>query len=67
MNGIRRAAAEMPEETDPRKILGVGRDEVKEAVREKIRLFGSAGTVDSTGGFASPKAQFRSAELGAVE
>lgn len=67
MDGIRRAAAEMPEETDPRKILGVGRDEVKEAVREKIRLFGSAGTVDSTGGFTSPKAQFRSGELGAIE
>lgn len=67
MNGVRRAVAAMPEETDPRKIIGVGRDEVKEAVREKIRLFGSAGTIDTTGGFTSAKKQFRSADLGAIE
>ena len=67
MAGIRRASAELPDETDPRRIIGVGRDEVKEAVREKIRLFGSAGTIDSTGGFASSKKQFRSADLGDVE
>ncbi|MEW6232554.1 MAG: class II fructose-1,6-bisphosphate aldolase [Chloroflexota bacterium] len=33
----------MPEEVDPRKFLGKGKQAVKEAVREKIRLFGSAG------------------------
>jgi len=67
LSGIRRAAAEFPEETDPRKILGVGREAVKEVVREKIRLFGSAGTIDSTGGFVSGKKQFRSVELGDIE
>lgn len=67
VEGIRRAAAQFPDETDPRKIVGAGRDAVKEAVREKIRLFGSAGTIDSTGGFTSPGKQFRSAELGEIE
>jgi fructose-bisphosphate aldolase class II len=67
MAGVRRASAEMPDETDPRKIIGVGRDEVKEAVREKIRLFGSADTIDSTGGFRSAGKQFRGAELGEIE
>ncbi len=67
IEGIRKASAAHPDETDPRKIIGVGRDEVKEVVREKIRLFGSAGTIDSTGGFRSAKKSFRSAELGEVE
>ncbi len=67
MDGVRRAAAEDPEECDPRKILVLGRDAVKEAAREKIRLFGSAGTINSTGGFASRKAQFRSVDLGEAE
>lgn len=67
IGGVRRAVAEFPNETDPRKIIGAGRDEVKEVVHEKIRLFGSAGVIDSTGGFVSPKKQFRSVELGAIE
>ncbi len=67
ISGIRHAVAEFPDETDPRKIIGVGRDEVKEVVREKIRLFGSAGVIDSSGGFVSGKRQFRSAEIGEVE
>lgn len=33
----------MPEEVDPRKFLGPGKEAVKETVREKIRLFGSNG------------------------
>ncbi|MGQ9684496.1 MAG: class II fructose-bisphosphate aldolase [Anaerolineae bacterium] len=65
--GVRKAAADMPDETDPRKILGVGRDQVKEAVREKLRLFGSSGSIDAMGGFVSPARQFRSAELGEIE
>jgi len=32
-----------PEEIDPRKLLGPGRDAAVELIREKIRLFGSAG------------------------
>lgn len=67
VDGIRQAVAQLPDETDPRKIVGVGRDQVKEAVREKIRLFGSAGTIDAAGGFVSPKRQFRSADLGEIE
>lgn len=67
IDGIRQGLAKYPESTDPRKSIGLGRDAVKEAVREKIRLFGSAGVIDSTGGFTSAKGQYRSAELGAVE
>ena len=67
VEGIRKAAAAFPDETDPRRIIGEGREQVKEAVREKIRLFGSAGSIDSTGGFTSPARQFRSAVLGSVE
>ena len=67
IDGVRKAVADMPTETDPRKILGAGRDQVKEAVREKLRLFGSSGTIDSMGGFVSAAKQFRSAELGEIE
>ena len=64
---MRKAIAEMPDETDPRKIIAPGREAVKERVREKIRLFGSAGVVDSSGGLTSGKRQFRSAYLGGAE
>jgi len=67
VEGIRRGLAESPTSSDPRKSIGAGREAVKEVVREKIRLFGSAGVIDRTGGFVSPTRQFRSAELGAVE
>jgi fructose-bisphosphate aldolase class II len=40
---VRKALSEKPEEIDPRKILGPGRDAVAAVVREKIRLFGSEG------------------------
>jgi len=36
-----------PDEYDPRKILAVAREEVKNRVREKIRLFGSSGKAES--------------------
>jgi fructose-bisphosphate aldolase class II len=52
---------------DPRKPLSLSREYVKEAVREKIRLFGSSGVIDASGGFHSPSKQFRSAELGEAE
>lgn len=40
---VRRLLAEQPDELDPRKVLGPARDAMRERVREKIRLFGSAG------------------------
>lgn len=38
---VRKALAEKPEEIDPRKVLGPGRDAIAAVVREKIKLFGS--------------------------
>jgi len=67
VRGMQESLAQYPNEVDPRKFLSLGREYVKEAVREKIRLFGSAGTVHSGGGFHSPAKQFRSAELGPAE
>ena len=40
---VRKALAEKPEEIDPRKVLGPGRDAIAAVVREKMKLFGSAG------------------------
>lgn len=40
---VRKALAEKPEEIDPRKVLGPGRDAIAAVVREKIKLFGSVG------------------------
>lgn len=37
---------ENPEENDPRRYLGLGKEAVKRVVREKIRLTGSAGLAD---------------------
>ena len=67
VRGMRRAMEEMPDNVDPRKFLAVGRDEVKEAVREKIRLFGCAGVISASGGMVSKPRQFRSVELGGTE
>jgi len=41
LRGVKEAIKEMPTEVDPRKILGVGKNELKKVVKEKIRLFGS--------------------------
>ena len=65
-NALRKALADMPKEIDPRKVLIVGRDVVKETVRHKLRLFRSSGTV-SGGGFVSPKTVHAKAELGGAE
>ena len=65
-NGMRKALADMPKEVDPRKILVVGRDAVKETVRHKMRLFRSSGTVNASG-FVSPKKVFAKVELGGSE
>jgi len=67
VRGMRQAMEDMPDNIDPRKFLAVGRDEMKEAIREKIRLFGSAGVVSASGGTVSKPRQFRSAELGGTE
>jgi fructose-bisphosphate aldolase class II len=40
---VRKALSEKPEEIDPRKVLGPGRDAIAVVVREKIKLFGSEG------------------------
>lgn len=40
---VAKVLAEKPEEYDPRKILGPGREALKQVVKQKIALFGSAG------------------------
>ncbi len=67
MRGLREGLEKMPDEVDPRKVLAISREYVKEAVREKIRLFGSAGRIDSTGGFVSPRKVFGVVKPGDVE
>ena len=41
--GMHDALAKKPDEIDPRRIVGVGRQYVKEAVKAKMRLFGCSG------------------------
>lgn len=67
MRGLREGLEKMPDEVAPRKVLAISREYVKEAVREKIRLFGSAGRIDSTGGFVSPRKVFGVVKPGDVE
>lgn len=43
VGAMRKVMAEKPDEIDPRKILGPAREAAVEIIREKIRLFGSAG------------------------
>ena len=56
-----------PNVEDPRKHLVPAREAAKERVRAKIRLFRSAGTVSSSGGFKSPPTQHRVADIGEAE
>jgi fructose-bisphosphate aldolase class II len=65
--GMKEGLEKYRDSVDPRKPLSLSREYVKEAVREKLRLFGSAGVVDSAGGFRSPPRQLRRAELGEAE
>jgi fructose-bisphosphate aldolase class II len=67
VQGMREGFERHPDEVDPRKYLSISRENVKEAVREKIRLFKSNGRTDSSGGFRSPPRQYRSIELGGSE
>lgn len=66
VRGLREAMEEMPDNVDPRKFLDRSRENVKEVVRHKIRLFGGSGQVTSSG-FASPSTMHRSADLGGLE
>jgi fructose-bisphosphate aldolase class II len=43
IGAIREVLANKPEEFDPRKILGPGRETIKQTVQSKMRLFGSSG------------------------
>ncbi|MBE3591101.1 MAG: class II fructose-1,6-bisphosphate aldolase [Firmicutes bacterium] len=45
LEAVRAKLAENPDELDPRKVLGPGRDAMVERVREKMRFFGSSGRV----------------------
>ena len=67
VRGMREGFERHPGEVDPRKYLSISRENTKEAVREKIRLFKSSGRIDSSGGFRSPPTQYRSADLGGSE
>jgi fructose-bisphosphate aldolase class II len=51
--GLSNAMAQTPGEIDFRRYLASARDEVRERVREKIRLLGSAGLIDHRGGWRS--------------
>ncbi len=66
VRGLEESMAEMPDNVDPRKFLAYARENVKEVVRHKIRLFGGSGKVTSSG-FASPSTMHRSADLGGLE
>ncbi len=67
VRGMREGFERHPDEVDPRKYLSISRENTKEAVREKIRLFKSNGRIDSSGSFKSPPRQYRSVELGGSE
>jgi len=67
VRGMRDGFDKHPDEVDPRKYLSISRENIKEAVRGKVRLFGSNERIDSGGGFKSPPRQYRSVELGHAE
>jgi fructose-bisphosphate aldolase, class II len=60
---VRAQTASHPSESDPRKVLGPARAEVKQRVIEKIRLFGSGGRADT----ASQSKQFPVAGFRPIE
>jgi fructose-bisphosphate aldolase class II len=43
IGALREVLTNKPEEFDPRKILGPGREAIEQTVQSKIRLFGSSG------------------------
>ncbi|MFO7917855.1 MAG: ketose-bisphosphate aldolase [Anaerolineae bacterium] len=66
VRGLKEGMEEMPDNVDPRKFLAYSRENVKDVVRHKIRLFGSNDQITSSG-FASPSTMHRSADLGGLE
>jgi fructose-bisphosphate aldolase, class II len=62
---VRTESAARPREGDPRKVLGPARAEVKERVREKIRLFRSSGRAAE--GWREDGRQFPSAAFAPIE
>jgi len=54
--GLKEGLTKYPDEVDPRKFLALSREYVKEAVREKIRLFGSSGRIGADGGLKARSA-----------
>jgi ketose-bisphosphate aldolase len=67
VQGMSEGFEKHPNEVDPRKYLSISRENVKEAVREKIRLFKSNGRIGSSGGFISSPTQHRSVDIGGAE
>ena len=63
---LKRAMAEMPDNSDPRKFLTHSREEVKDVVRHKIRLFGSSGKITASG-YLSPATSYRTVDIGGAE
>ncbi|MCR4404878.1 MAG: class II fructose-bisphosphate aldolase [Candidatus Acetothermia bacterium] len=61
--GLKDGLAKHPDEVDPRKFLAISREYVKEAVREKIRLFGSAGRAGVGGGLRPGSARHPGTQL----
>ena len=43
MEGVKEVLLSSPEEIDPRKVLGPGREKMEERIRLKMRIFGSSG------------------------
>ncbi len=65
VRGLREGLAKNPDEVDPRKFLTLAKEYLKEAVREKIRLFGSAGRIGLAGWRSGPS-QHRVARPGST-
>jgi len=63
---MKRGLVAMPNNSDPRKVLALSREAVKEVVRHKIRLFGSSGKVTASG-YVSPPTQHRAVDIGGLE
>ncbi len=59
VGALRAVLAAQPDEVDVRKLFAPAREATKECVREKIRMLGSSGRADGSGGLSSPRTQHR--------